>query len=119
MSIYATISTIRLPQEGMVPVNEKNTKWVSVIAQGVPAHIGRRDQYDDDPYSSFLPPALKKESNLPYRAVVFVKQGSKKGGKNHHPQEYHNPILVLSGKQYEQKRFDEIVHSLLEKLRRQ
>src|SRR5216117_3315610 len=54
-------------------------EWVTVIAQGVPPHIGSPTPgcgYEDgDPYAAFLPPPVETDENgeAEYlRAVVFV-----------------------------------------------
>src|SRR5688572_28276397 len=103
MSIYATLWKLKFPKHGEDYIG---CEWIEVIAQGVPAHIGSPTPgcgYEDgDPYSEFLPPPLltDEEGEHEYmRAVVFVTEDRLKGTVRH-PQEYVNPLLVLSGKEY-------------------
>lgn len=49
MSIYATLWALRFPKFGQYYVD---SDWVTVVAQGVPAHVGDEGA---DPYGSFLP----------------------------------------------------------------
>lgn len=78
------------------------------MAQGVPSHIGSPTLYPEgDPYLDFLPP-WRTEG---LRAVVFVKQGSRKGTKRS-GQEYQKPLLVLPGHQYEAMSFDQVYQEI-------
>jgi hypothetical protein len=89
-------------------------EWIRVTAQGVPARIGtatRRFDYEgSDPYAEFLPPAVEVnvEGNSEFmRAVVIVTEETKKGTARS-PQEYVNPLLVLSGQEYASISFAEL-----------
>jgi hypothetical protein len=80
--------------------------WIHVIAQGVPPHIGTPTPglgYEDgDPYGAFLPPPLETDAEGTHefmRAVVFVTEETTKGTERS-PQEYADPLLVLTGEQY-------------------
>lgn len=91
MSIYATLWALKFPVEGQY---HTHCEWVTVIAQGVPAHIGE----DDDAHYAFLPPREHSISDA-LRAVVFVRELAEKGTERS-SQEYCNPLLTLSGKEY-------------------
>ena len=78
-------------------------EWITVTAQGVPAHIGSPSSgsgYEDsDPFASFLPPPVRidNDGESEYmRAVVFVTERTPKGTARS-PQEYFSPLLVLPG----------------------
>ena len=89
MSIYATLWALRFPTTGQFYVD---SKWVTVVAQGVPAHVGAEGH---DPYDAFLP-ALSASVAGGLRAVVFVVAGTAKG-TSRSAQEYEAPLLVISG----------------------
>ena len=80
-------------------------EWIRVSAQGVPAHIGTHPlgSYEDgDPYADFLPPAVEvnAEGDSEFmRAVVIVTEETQKGTARS-PQEYANPFVILSGREY-------------------
>lgn len=120
MSIYATLWKLKFPKEGDTYIG---CDWVEVTAQGVPPHIGSSTAglgYEDgDPYARFLPAPIETDSNgnAPYmRAVVFVTEYTIKGTE-HHPQEYRNPLLVLTGEQYSHITFEELHRHLCDALR--
>lgn len=117
MSIYATQWQIRIEapphwctinrdfkawvfKDGKkVPYTER---WLLVTCQGVPAHIGRKeDGYETDYYVDFLPPVvLNPEDDFHdgLRAVVIILEGyEEKEG-----QRYVTPLLVMSGWRYRQ-----------------
>jgi hypothetical protein len=113
MSIYATLWQLKFPRYGDA---HTGCDWIEVIAQGVPAHIGSLDEdpAGDDPYAAFLPPAIavpSDDSGQVMRAVVFVTEGTPKGTARS-PQEYVNPLLVLSGREYATITFEQL-HELL------
>jgi hypothetical protein len=103
MSIYATLWWLKFPRYGDEYVG---CDWIRVSAQGVPPHIGTPTPgfaYEGgDPYAEFLPPAVKVnaegDSEL-MRAVVVVTEETHKGTARS-SQEYVNPLLVLSGREY-------------------
>jgi hypothetical protein len=92
MSIYATLWELQFPSRGDA---HAGCSWVTVLAQGVPEHVGSDGP---DIFASFLPP-LEGSIGLGVRAVVFVPKASAKDtGRS--PQEYVSPLLVLSGREY-------------------
>ncbi|MGH7874198.1 MAG: hypothetical protein ACREQO_18505, partial [Candidatus Binatia bacterium] len=103
MSIYATLWWLKFPRYGDEYIG---CEWIRVSAQGVPPHIGTPTPgfgYEGgDPYAEFLPPAVtvnaESDGDL-MRAVVIVTEESHKGTARS-PQEYVNPLLVLSGREY-------------------
>ena len=92
MSIYATLWALQFPRFGEF---HAGCGWVTVIAQGVPAHIGEKAS---DPYASFLP-TLQNSVAADLRAVVLVVEGTAKGTIRS-AQEYSAPLFVLSGVEY-------------------
>jgi hypothetical protein len=120
MSIYATLWSLKFPRYGDYYVG---CEWIRVTAQGVPAHIGTPTRglgYEDgDPYAEFLPPALEvnAEGDSEFmRAVVFVTEETQKG-TTRSPQEYANPLLVLSGQEYASIPFVELHTRICDALR--
>lgn len=120
MSIYATLWSIQI-QDPAAPFSEPH--WVEITAQAVPPHIGSPTSgcgYEDgDPYAAFLPPPLEtdEEGNAPWhRAVVFV-TGTTHKGTARHPQEYAEPLLILSGREYATTSFDALHERLREAIR--
>lgn len=112
MSIYATLWTIKLPADGQ---DYPGCEWVTVTAQAVPAHIGDPELYPDgDPYSSFLPPIDPESEN---RAVVIIRNGTPKGTERCH-QEYPEPLLILTGVEYDRTTFSQLHQRLLAALGR-
>ena len=117
MSIYATQWVLQFPTTGD---SYPGCEWVEVIGQGVPAFIGSPTTgygYEaGDPYSDFLPPAIpitSRDDEARLRAIVIVRDGSVKSG-----QRYENPLLVLSGAEYAEARFDDLVERICDALRR-
>jgi hypothetical protein len=114
MSIYATLWALKFPSRGD---DYFGCDWIEVTAQGVPAHIGSpapgMGYEDGDPYAAFLPPAIPDppEDTDAMRAVVFVTEDAKKGTAQC-GQEYENPLLVLSGEEYEKITFG-VLHDRL------
>lgn len=120
MSIYATMWSLQFPRFGDDYVG---CEWVEVIAQGVPGHIGTPTPgfgYEDgDPYAEFLPPGIEvnAEGDSQFmRAVVFVIRGTKKSTECS-PQEYVNPLLILSGQDYASISFVELHDRICDALR--
>mgnify|MGYP006427284855 CR=1 FL=1 len=120
MSIYATLWTLQFPRRGhAVP----GCDWTRVRAQGVPAHIGSPTPglgYEDgDPYGAFLPPPLDTTAQGEHefmRAVVFVTEETSKG-TDRSPQEYADPLLVLTGEAYAALSFGALHRRLCNALR--
>jgi hypothetical protein len=103
MSIYATLWSLKFPRFGDDYIG---CEWIGVTAQGVPAHIGtptRGFGYEEgDPYAKFLPSAVEVNADGYsefMRAVVIITEETQKGSARS-PQEYVNPLLVLSGREY-------------------
>jgi len=120
MSIYATLWTLKFPREGD---DFLDCDWIKVTAQGVPPHIGSPTEglgYEDgDPYAAFLPPPVATDENGddPFlRAIVFVTEQTVKG-TNRSPQEYADPLLVISGEEYARITFADLHKRLCEALR--
>jgi hypothetical protein len=109
MSIYATLWALQFPRFGEFHIG---CEWVTVIAQGVPAHVGAEAP---DPYTSFLP-ALPNSVALDLRAVVFVVEGTAKGTLRS-AQEYSAPLFVLSGVEYASVPFSALHTRLCDALR--
>jgi hypothetical protein len=120
MSIYATLWWLKFPRHGDEYVG---CEWIRVSAQGVPAHIGtptRGFGYEDgDPYAAFLPPPVQVNADGDsefMRAVVIVSEETQKGTARS-PQEYVNPLLVLSGQEYASISFVELHTRICDALR--
>jgi hypothetical protein len=109
MSVYATLWALQFPRFGEFHIG---CEWVTVIAQGVPAHVGAEAP---DPYASFLPtPPNCVAADL--RAVVFVIEGIAKGTIRS-AQQYSRPLLVLSGLEYASAPFSALHTRLCDALR--
>ena len=120
MSIYATLWRLKFPSEGD---DHTGCAWVEVIAQGVPGHIGAPEpdlpHEEVDPYVTFLPPAIAVSPDVedsPMRAVVLVTEGTPKGTKRS-AQEYVDPLLVLSGREYTSLSFEDLHRRICDALR--
>jgi hypothetical protein len=110
LSIYATLWTLHFPRTGE---DFLGCDWIQVRAQGVPGHIGTPTKgfgYEDgDPCADFLPPpiALESEDDTRLRAVFIIASETKKGTPRS-GQEYVDPLLVLTGEEYERIPFAEL-----------
>jgi hypothetical protein len=120
MSIYATLWTLKFPRRGR---DYPGCDWIRVRAQGVPPHVGSPTPglgYEDgDPYGAFLPPPLETNEHGEHefmRAVVFVTEQTSKGTERS-PQEYVDPLLVLTGEAYATLSFEELHRRLCDALR--
>ena len=120
MSIYATLWQLKFPRDGD---DYLGCEWITVTAQGVPPHIGSPTPgcgYEDgDPYAAFLPPAVHTDADGEYeymRAVVFVTEDTPKGTERS-PQEYVQPLLVLTGEEYANMTFDTLYTRICNALR--
>lgn len=120
VSIYATLWRLKFPRYGD---DHTGCEWVVVMAQGVPAHVGTPTSgfgYEaGDPYADFLPPAIdmpEADEGRAMRAVVFVVAGTPKGTARS-GQEYVNPLLVLSGREYDAIAFAELHERICNALR--
>ena len=99
------------------------SEWIDVTAQGVPPHIGSPTPglgYEDgDPYAAFLPDAVVTDETgeAEYmRAVVIITENTKKG-TSRSPQEYVDPLLILSGQEYASLSFQELHERICDALR--
>jgi hypothetical protein len=120
MSIYATLWSLQFPRYGDEYVG---CEWIRVTAQAVPAHIGtptRGFGYEQgDPYGEFLPPPTEVNADGDsafMRAVVIVTEETQKGTARS-PQEYRDPLLVLSGQEYASISFIDLHTSTCDALR--
>src|SRR5262245_56692968 len=116
MSIYASLWSLKFPQHGEYHLD---CEWVEVWAQGVPAHIGTptpgHGYEDGDPYSAFRPPPIEvppDDEGRTMRAVVIVIAGTPKV-----IQEYKNPLLVMSGREYSALSFEALYEKVCDALR--
>lgn len=120
MSIYATIWSLKFPRYGDYYAG---CEWIRVTAQGVPAHIGTPTPgfgYEaGDLYADFLPPPVEVNADGDgefMRAVVFITEETKKGTARS-GQEYVNPLLVLSGRDYASISFVDLHERICDALR--
>ena len=120
MSIYATLWWLKFPRYGDEYIG---CEWIRVSAQGVPAHVGtptRGFSYEDgDPYADFLPPAVEvnAEGDSDFmRAVVIVTEETRKDTARS-PQEYPNPLVIISGREYASISFVELHTRVCDALR--
>jgi hypothetical protein len=110
MSIYCTLWELRFPRDGD-SFECAHDPGIVIIAKAVPQHID-----DVGPAWDFLPPPVAE--NAPNsRAVVFVTAEHEKLGTVRNGQEYVNPLLTLSGKQYDGHSFNDLYETLCERLR--
>jgi hypothetical protein len=116
MSIYATRWILKFPSQGDVYTG---CDWIEVMGQAVPAQIGtpsRSYGYESgDPYADFLPPAIpvpENDDGTTLRAMVIVRRGAEKLG-----QQYVQPLLILSGREYALLSFDELYYQVCDALR--
>ena len=105
MSIYATLWELKFPLYGQ---SHTDCEWETVVAQGVPEHVG------DPDYLAFLPQGENSIENG-LRAVVFIRKLQEKG-TNRSAQEYPNPLLMISGKEYSSASFANLHERLTEAL---
>ena len=98
MSIYATIGEIGIKRFG-------DKEFVDVLIQGVPPHIDYVG-----PQWEFLPPPVDPDGTT-MRAVFFVEVGDEKG-TSRCAQEYVKPLLMLTGKEYNEIRFSDLIAQL-------
>jgi hypothetical protein len=96
---------------------------MTVIAQGVPPHIGSPTAgcgYEDsDPFAGFLPPPVHTNAageSESMRAVVFVTENTPTGTERS-PQEYVSPLLVLTGEAYAHMTLDTLYTHICHALR--
>jgi len=120
MSIYATLWSLQFPRFGD---DYAGCEWVEVLAQGVAGHIGTPSPgfgYEDgDLYAKFLPPPVEVDAEGDsefMRAVVFFIRGTEKGTVRS-GQEYANPLLVLSGRDYTAISFVDLHNRICDALR--
>ena len=102
MGIYATVAQFGIKRFGA-------EVYVDVIVQAVPAHLN-----DVGPEWEFLPPPVDPEGKI-YRAVYFVELGEHQGTERS-AQEYPRPLLKLTGQEYHDVPFSELMSRLEEAL---
>lgn len=102
MSIYATLAHIGIKRFG-------DRNLVEIFIQGVPPHID-----DVGPAWDFLPPPVDPDGPL-MRAVFVVELGDDKGTPRC-GQEYVKPLLMLTGQEYENVRFADLVERIQDAL---
>lgn len=95
MSIYATLFRFGMARFGV-------DEMIELHAQGVPAHIDHTGEAWE-----FLPPPVDPNGET-MRAVVIVEVGSKKGTPRC-GQEYVDPLLTLTGKEWEEVKFFDLM----------
>lgn len=104
MSIYGTGYVLSIHTDG---------ELVEVIEQIVGSHI--REPYD------WLPPPRPEvsddDSYVHPRAAVFVLAGERKGGDDYAGQQYHRPLLVLSGEEYERSTWRDVMRRLADAIK--
>jgi len=120
MSIYATLWKLRFPRDGD---DYLGCEWITVIAQGVPSHIGSPTpgcgDEGGDPFAAFLPPPVHtdQDGEAEYmRAVVFVTEDTPKETARS-PQEYQHPLVALTGEAYTNMTFDNLYTKIYQALR--
>ena len=109
MSIYATLWELQFPLSGQSHID---CEWESVLAQGVPDHVGEEGPAD---YLTFLPPREESMAGG-LRAVVFIRKLQPKG-TDRSAQEYPEPLLTLTGREYEALSFGALHENLMNALR--
>lgn len=108
MSIYATYWALRFPRYGDA---HAGCEWVTVLVEAVPAHCGPDSASAPDPFEAFLP-RFEDSVERDLRAIVFVVEGTPKEG-----QQYVEPLLVLSARQYFATPFHDLVERICSRLR--
>lgn len=102
MSIYGTGHSFA--------VEADDDELVFVHEQVVPSWI-------TEPYD-WLPPSrggdIEGDGYARPRAVVFVLDGEPKGGPGYGGQQYHAPLLVMSGEDYERTTFRDVMRRLVD-----
>jgi hypothetical protein len=120
MSIYATLWSLKFPRYGEDYIG---CEWIRVTAQGVPGHVGTATRgfgYEEgDLYAEFLPPPVEVNAagdSEFMRAVVIITEETQKS-TSRSPQEYVNPLLVLSGQAYASLSFVDLHTRICDALR--
>lgn len=98
MSIYATIAEIGIKRFG-------DKEFVDILIQGVPPHIDYVG-----PQWEFLPAPVDPDGEF-MRAVFFVEVGDDKGTPRC-GQEYVKPLFMLTGKEYNDIDFTDVLSRL-------
>ena len=109
MSIYATLWELQFPLHGQ---SHTDCEWETVIAQGVPEHVGEEGSTE---HLLFLPPRGESIAGGLW-VVVFVRKLQSKG-TDRFAQEYPHPLLMVTGKEYEALSFGELHQTLADALR--
>lgn len=117
MSIYAGGFDFQL---NVTPYSFGDRNWIRITMQSVPSHIGAKwNGYESDIYSYFLPPTIPEELEDEYdRAIVFCHEFDRKG-TDRNGQEWHDPLLILTGKEFKEISWLEVMsrlqHAVLER----
>lgn len=101
MSIYATM--------GQFQVCTGIDNYHEIFIQGVPPHIDDVGEKWD-----FLPPPVDENGPL-MRAVFFITKDTKKGSERN-GQEYINPLLKLTGQEFLDIKFVDLINFLVRKI---
>jgi hypothetical protein len=113
MSIYATLWTIKIETEF--------DKWHEVYAQAVPGwinYIGKEWEWlPPELYPSNTPSSVMENSEnfIRFRAVYICDDLTTKGTERN-GQEYVNPLLVLTGEEYEKILWKDLLDKINEKI---
>lgn len=102
MSIYATIGELGFKRSD-------DSAYIEIYIQAVPPHI-----VDVGPQWGFLPPPVDPEGRR-FRAVFFVERDEAQGTARSHD-EYSRPLLTLTGQEYHDIRFVDLMMRLEEAL---
>lgn len=102
MSIYAPILDLTLNR-----FEDEDSRHI--LLHAVPPHI-----VDVGPSWDFLPPPVEPEGRL-FRAVVIVEHGQPIGTPRS-VHEFPNPLLMLTGKEYHDIRFADLIYRIEEAL---
>ncbi len=112
MSIYSTMweiafEVVQDPQRNQYQMGEK---FIKITAQGVPSHIGSKEEDPDgDPYP-WLPPPVEDETYE--RAVVIIGPDHRKGTERS-GQEYVDPLMTVSGEKYHDYSFSDLLYEIV------
>ena len=115
MSIYATLWELHVPPDdgwcyGNEGAGSDGCRCVDVYAQAVPAHI----DYTGSMWDGWLPPPVEDRDGN-FRAVFICGPSTTKGTERC-GQEYVNPLVVLTGDEYEEVGWRVLLHRIFDAL---